>query len=92
MRACAPDYSGGRASLWATRSALLIPRAAIVERGQLQGVYVIDANRIARLRYVTLGKTSGEQVEVLSGLQEGEKIVAAPGTANLGGKQIAARQ
>ena len=38
------------------RSALLIPRTSLVERGQLQGVYVLDANQIAGLRYVTLGQ------------------------------------
>jgi RND family efflux transporter MFP subunit len=73
------------------RSALLIPRTTIVERGQLRGVFVIDANQIAQLRYVTLGKAFGEQVEVLSGLQQGEKLVAAPGDRDLGGKQIAPR-
>jgi RND family efflux transporter MFP subunit len=74
-----------------TRSALIIPQKTIVERGQLRGVFVIDANQIAQLRYVTLGKASGEQVEVLSGLQQGEKLVAAPGDRELGGKQIAPR-
>jgi RND family efflux transporter MFP subunit len=74
------------------RSALLIPRKAMVERGQLQGVYVIDANQIATLRYVTIGKTTGQQVEVLSGLQDGEELVAAPGGRELGGKRITARQ
>jgi RND family efflux transporter MFP subunit len=74
------------------RSALLIPRASLVERGQLQGVYVLDANQLAGLRYVTLGKNVGEQIEVLSGLQDGEKLVAAPGDRELGGKRIAPRQ
>jgi len=73
------------------RTSLLIPRSAVVVRGQLQGVYVIDANQIAGLRYITLGKTAGDQVEVLSGLQAGEKLVAAPGDRELGGKRIAAR-
>lgn len=73
------------------RSALLIPQTAIVERGQLQGVYVIDANQIASLHYVMLGKTDGQQVEVLSGLQGGEKLIAAPGDRELGGKRIAMR-
>ncbi len=73
------------------RAALLIPRSATVERGQLQGVYVIDANQMATLRYVTLGTSTGEQVEVLSGLKDGEKLVAAPGDRELGGKQIATR-
>ena len=73
------------------RTSLLIPRTALVERGQLQGVYVIDANQIAGLRYLTLGKPTGDQVEVLSGLQDGERLVAAPGSRDLGGKRIAAQ-
>jgi hypothetical protein len=71
---------------------LLISRKALVDRGQLQGVYVLDASQIAELRYLTLGKSAGEQVEVLSGLQEGEKLVAAPGDRDWGGKRIAVRQ
>ncbi|HEV2224004.1 MAG TPA: efflux RND transporter periplasmic adaptor subunit [Candidatus Acidoferrales bacterium] len=73
------------------RESLLIPRASVVERGQLQGVYVLDANQIAELRYVTLGNSTGGQIEVLSGLQDGEKLVAAPGDRDLGGKRIATR-
>ena len=73
------------------RQALLIPRTSLVERGQLQGVYVIDANQIAGLRYVTLGNSAGEQIEVLSGLEEGEKLVAAPGDRDLSGKRIVSR-
>jgi RND family efflux transporter MFP subunit len=71
------------------RPALLIPPTALVARGQLQGVYVLDSNQIAGLRYITIGKTTGEQVEVLAGLQAGEKLVAAPGDRELGGKRIA---
>jgi RND family efflux transporter MFP subunit len=75
------------------RSALLVPSTSLVERGQLQGVFVLDANQIAGLRYVTLGKSTGEQAEVLSGLQEGEKLVAAPGGGrDLSGKRIAPGQ
>ena len=72
-----------------TRSAVLVPRTSIVERGQLRGVFAIDPNRIVQLRYVTVGQANGVQVEVLSGLQAGEKIIAAPGDRELGGKQIA---
>jgi RND family efflux transporter MFP subunit len=73
------------------RSALLIPRTSLVERGQLQGVYVLDANQIAGLRYLTLGKSAGEQIEVLSGLQDGEKLVAVAGDRDLSGKRIVIR-
>ncbi len=73
------------------RSALLIPGTSLVERGQLHGVYVLDANRIAELRYVTLGQSAGEQTEVLSGLEEGEMLVSAPGGRDLAGKRIIPR-
>jgi RND family efflux transporter MFP subunit len=67
---------------------LLIPRSAVVERGQLQGVFVLDQNKVAGLRYVTLGKSSGSGIEVLSGLQGGEWFVANPGERNLNSKRI----
>jgi RND family efflux transporter MFP subunit len=70
------------------RSSFVIPRTAVVERGQLEGVYVLDQNKVAGLRYVTLGKTSGPGVEVLAGLQEGERFVAQPGVLDLSGKRI----
>jgi RND family efflux transporter MFP subunit len=83
----------GRASFpRGERMALLIPRTAVVERGQLQGVYVVDSSQVAGLRYIALGKTMGQQVEALSGLQEGEKLIAAPGDRELGGKRIMVRQ
>jgi RND family efflux transporter MFP subunit len=72
------------------RSSLLIPQTAVVDRGQLQGVYVLDQSKIANLRYVTLGKETGTMVEVLAGLQEGERLVAKPGELDLNGKRIEA--
>ncbi len=73
------------------RRSLLIPRTAIVERGQLQGIFVLDQNRVAALRYVTLGRPNGNDIEVLAGLHEGERLVAQPGTLELDGKQIEAQ-
>ncbi|MFB3829402.1 MAG: efflux RND transporter periplasmic adaptor subunit [Bryobacteraceae bacterium] len=57
-----------------TRSVIAVPEGAIQSRGQLQSVMVVD-NGVARTRLVTLGQKSGGQVEVLSGLEGGEKIV-----------------
>ena len=55
--------------------AITIPQKAVVERGQLTSVYVVDQSGTARMRLVKTGKTYGDQVEVLSGLREGEQIV-----------------
>jgi multidrug efflux system membrane fusion protein len=72
------------------RKALLVPRSAVVERGQLRGVFVVDAGGIAQWRLVTLGAVLGDRMEVLSGIGEGERIVADPGVTPLDGKRIAA--
>jgi RND family efflux transporter MFP subunit len=54
--------------------ALLIPSAAVVRRGQLTGVRVVS-DSAAVLRWVRLGRTMPDgRLEVLSGLQSGERI------------------
>jgi membrane fusion protein, multidrug efflux system len=70
------------------KEALLVPADAVVERGQMRGVYVIGEDRIAQLRLVTIGRTVDGRVEILSGLTPGERLAAAPGTNDLGGKQV----
>ena len=72
------------------RTSLLIPQTAVVERGQLQGVFVLDQNKVAGLRYVTLGKPVGGNVEVLAGLQLDDRLVSNPGELELDGKRIEA--
>jgi len=52
-----------------------VPASAIVERGQLQSVFVIE-DGFARNRLITTGKRQPDAVEVLSGLTEGEKVVS----------------
>lgn len=73
------------------RQSLVVPQTAVVDRGQLQGVYVLGQDQVASLRYVTLGKPMGDkQIEVLSGLQPGETLIADPGPRDLAGKRITA--
>jgi membrane fusion protein, multidrug efflux system len=57
------------------RAALLLPRAAVGRRGQLERVFVVDQGNVARMRLVTTGKTYGDRVEILSGLDPGERVV-----------------
>ena len=58
------------------RSGILVPMGAVVQRGQLQGVFVISEGR-ARLRWVRLGKSFGERIEVISGLGPGEQVAVS---------------
>jgi RND family efflux transporter MFP subunit len=55
---------------------LLVPQTAIVEQGQLSGVFIVDDNRIARFRLVRTGKTYDDQIEVLSGLKADQHYVS----------------
>ncbi len=73
------------------RPSVLIPRTAVVERGQLQGVFVLDQNAVASLHYVTLGQSHTNDVEVLAGLQDGDRLVAKPGDLEFDGKRIEAQ-
>ena len=57
-----------------TQKVVAIPPAAIMERGQLQSVLVVD-DGVARTRLVTSGRRTKDAVELLSGLTAGEKIV-----------------
>jgi len=54
---------------------LLIPRKAVINRGQLTGLYLVDSKNIAHFRLIRLGKTFGDSVEVLAGLKEGDLYV-----------------
>ena len=57
------------------KEVLLVPRTAVVEKGQLTGAYVVDDQEIMTYRLLKRGRTYREQVEVLSGLKAGERIV-----------------
>jgi RND family efflux transporter MFP subunit len=57
------------------RSILTIPVAAIVRKGQLIGVYVFGQGNSISYRMIRTGKTFGSDVEVISGLSDGEKII-----------------
>lgn len=57
---------------------LWLPATALVTRGEVTAVYVVDpANRVA-LRQVRLGHRRESEVEVLAGLQRGERIATDP--------------
>lgn len=54
---------------------LLIPQSAIKNREGLKGVYVVSADGKAMLRWVRTGKTFGDQIEILSGLNPQDQVI-----------------
>jgi len=65
----------GRALIPTGRTEILrLPGNAIFRRGQLEFVFVADAGH-ARLRLIQTGKRFGDRIEVVSGLEPGEKVI-----------------
>jgi RND family efflux transporter MFP subunit len=68
-----------------SQETVLIPAAALIQRGQLQGVYVVEpstaqpnsAQSVAVLRWVKTGKQQDGQIEIVSGLMTGDRIVTS---------------
>lgn len=68
-------------------SRILIPLQAVVQQGGLDAVLIATADSHAQIRYVTLGTTAADTTEVLSGLRNGDRILAK-GDIGLAGRKI----
>ena len=55
---------------------LLVPQSAVLKRGQMEIVFVAKDGKAA-LRLVKTGKVLDGRVEVLSGIEEGEQVIAS---------------
>ena len=62
-------------------STVSVPRSAVTRRAELDSLYVLDAKGHPLLRQVRLGAVQAEQVEVLSGLNAGERVALDPQAA-----------
>lgn len=58
-----------------TTRTLLVPRSAVIERGELTGVFAVDTDGFAHLRWVKTGRVVGEELEITSGLNAGERVL-----------------
>lgn len=68
------------------KQVVVVPLEVVVTRGQLRGIYAVDANGLVHWRVVTLGQPVNGIVEVLSGVGPGDSIVLNPGAQELDGK------
>jgi len=78
------DHAGIRSGLFARvyipigkRETIVVPQQAIVQKGQLIGVFAVDTRGIVTYRLVRKGKTFPHGVEVLSGLTAGDRIITS---------------
>lgn len=69
-------------------SIVLIPTSAIVKNGGLKGVYTVSEQNTALLRWLRLGKTYGDKIEVLSGLNADEKYIVSADAKLFNGAKV----
>jgi RND family efflux transporter MFP subunit len=72
-----PGYFGWLEQACGQHEALLIPASAVQHIGQLEVAKVLSEGR-QLMRHIRTGKTFGEQIEVISGLHEGETVITHP--------------
>jgi RND family efflux transporter MFP subunit len=69
------------------RHPLVVPKSAVIERDNLTGVFVVGTDGMARLRWIKIGGSFDQQVEVLSGLHVDDRILAE-GEAGIDGARV----
>jgi RND family efflux transporter MFP subunit len=87
LRATVVDGQGLRSGAFAriqvpggpARNEARVPRSALVQRGDLTGVFVAENGR-ARLRWLAVGDSAGEDVTVRAGLGANEAVIDNPGS------------
>jgi hypothetical protein len=73
--------------------ALAVPAPALLKRGEVTAVYVVNRDGRALLRQVRVGEATADgQVEILSGLAGGERIALNPVQAGMAVPATAAKQ
>ncbi|NIV94902.1 efflux RND transporter periplasmic adaptor subunit [candidate division KSB1 bacterium] len=69
-------------------SAILVPKTAIFRRGQLEGLFTVDSENRAHLRWVRSGVEQDGLIEVLSGVNPGEQVVVEGASGLVDGKKV----
>jgi len=67
---------------------ILIPQKAIYTQGALKGVFIASDNNFAVLRWLRLGRIKDDMVEVLSGLDDTDKIIVSANERIVNGTPI----
>jgi hypothetical protein len=70
------------------RDGLRVPDSAVISRVGITGVFVVDAQGIAKYRMVRTGTAHAGQVEILAGLVAGEKVVTSSASALQNGDKV----
>jgi len=76
--------------LWEGQDVLQVPTGSLFRDGDGWAVFAVDNGR-ARLRQVEIGRQGGLFAEVLSGLEEGDRVIVHPGDSIAEGLRVESR-
>jgi HlyD family secretion protein len=79
-----------RISVWEGKDVLRVPASAVFRSEESWATFVVDGGK-AVIRAVELGESNGIETEVLSGLDEGEMVIAYPSDSVRDGVSVEAR-
>lgn len=77
--------------VWEGNDVILVPAGALHRRGEAWAVFVLAEDEHAREREVELGRRSGLQVEIASGLEPGEIVIVHPSDRVTDGARVRPR-
>ncbi len=70
-------FGRGSIALSSVVKGFMVPRSAVFERGALTAVWAVGSDEIVRMRLIKTGRLQGNNIEILSGLADGDRIVTA---------------
>ncbi|MEM7433593.1 MAG: efflux RND transporter periplasmic adaptor subunit [Myxococcota bacterium] len=80
-----------RISVWEGEDVLHVPASSVFRVGEGWGTFAVEDGE-ASLREVELGQTNGLDTQVLSGLEEGERVIAYPSDSVRDGVTVRTRR
>ena len=70
------------------REAIMVPRSAVVEMWGISGVYVVSAKGNAVFQMIQSGEAIGNDLEVVSGLKKGDRVIADKHLGRIEGRKV----
>jgi len=70
------------------REAIMVPRSALVEMSGISGVYVVSTEGNAVFQMIQSGEAIGNDLEVVSGLKKGDRVVADQKSGRIEGRKV----
>lgn len=70
-------FGRGAISIGSTVTGITVPKKSVIEQGALTSLWIVDKGNIVRMRIIKVGRQTGDRLEVLSGLSDGERVVVS---------------